>query len=59
MGIVGSSLSISMEAIKKFADTVREPFALAKVREYSPELLRDVIIKDLSGVTLEIPCNEI
>ncbi|MFC1972032.1 hypothetical protein ACFLVE_01320 [Chloroflexota bacterium] len=29
-------------------------FALAKVKNYSPELLRSVIIKDLSGGTLEI-----
>ena len=52
LGIVGSSLS--MEAINKLADTVPQLFAFAKIGEYSPELLRSVIIKDLSGGTLEI-----
>ena len=56
LGIVGSSLSI--EAAKKFGDTIPELFALANVREHSPELLRNFIIRELSGGTLEIlHCN--
>lgn len=52
MGIVGSSLF--WEAIEKFVAVTPHLISFAKARKYSPELLRNVIIKDLSGGTLEI-----
>jgi len=52
LGVVASSLSL--EAIEKFVAVAPQLIALAKEKEYSPELLRSVIIKDLSGGTLEI-----
>jgi predicted transcriptional regulator/NAD-dependent SIR2 family protein deacetylase len=56
LGVVGSSLSL--EAMEKCTATVPQLFALAKAREYSPELLRSAIIRNLSGGTLEIlHCN--
>jgi predicted transcriptional regulator/DNA-directed RNA polymerase subunit RPC12/RpoP len=52
LGVVGSSLSV--EAIEKFVTLAPQLIARAKERGYSPEPLRSVIIRDLSGGELEI-----
>ncbi|MFC2042118.1 hypothetical protein ACFLTV_01260 [Chloroflexota bacterium] len=56
LGIVGSSLAA--ETLEKFAATVPHLVDLAKQKLYSPQLLMNIIIKELSGGTLEIlRCN--
>ncbi len=56
LGFVASSLSA--EAIEQFVARAPQLIDHAKRKEYSPDLLRSVIIKDLSGGTLEIMrCN--
>jgi predicted transcriptional regulator len=52
LSVMGSSLSA--EAMEKFIATSPQLLAVAKKGEYSPELLRNFIIKELSGGTLEI-----
>jgi len=52
LGIVASSLSL--EAMEKFIATTPQLLVAAKEGGYSPELLRNVIVKELSGGTLEI-----
>jgi predicted transcriptional regulator len=52
LGIVGSS--ISLEATEKFAAKEPQLLALAKIKNYPPDLLRYLMIKELTGRTLEI-----
>jgi predicted transcriptional regulator len=52
LGVMGSSLSA--EPMEKFIATSPQLIAVAKKGGYSPELLRNFIIKELSGGTLEI-----